>query len=277
MISRYKLIAISMITLGILLAVIGFSSGGRWSIVKEENGFTVPTKNGLENNSYKLEAFTDLHVINDYGDVEILQADSFELETNVIKNTDVTYSLKDGTLTVETKSKRKSGISFGIGTFNSPSIKITIPKGAKLTSIVIDSNFGDTTLKGLDYKQLSLNEDYGDILLKNIVGEKTEITQSFGDLTLEQFTSNGFIVESEHGDIDIEGTLNGQSKITSSFGDASLHLQNKKREVGYELKTNFGDITVNDSSQNSKVSQLLAGENQLNVSLSHGDLELSLK
>ncbi|MFJ7406637.1 MULTISPECIES: DUF4097 family beta strand repeat-containing protein [unclassified Lysinibacillus] len=277
MISRYKLIALSMITLGILLAVIGFSSGGRWFILQEDNGFTVPAKNGLENNFYALEAFTDLHINNDYGDVVILQSDSYTLESNVMKNTDVTYSIKDGTLTVETKSKRKNGMTIGIGTFKSPSIKITVPKDTKLNSIVIDSNFGDTTLKGFQYKQLSLNEDYGDILLKNIAGEKTEIIQSFGDLTLEQFKSNGLVVESEHGDININGTLNGQSKITSSFGDATLHLDNKKSDVGFELNTSFGDISVNDSSQNSKVSQLLAGENQLSVSLSHGDVDLSLK
>jgi len=277
MISRYKLIALSMITLGILLAVIGFSSGGRWIIIQDDHGFTVPDKNGFKHDSYTLEAFTDLHVNNDYGDVEILQSDSYTLETNVMKNTDVTYSIKNDTLTVETKSKRKSGMSIGIGSFKSPSITITIPKDVKLNSIVIDSNFGDTVLKGLHYEQLNLNEDYGDILLKNITGEKTEITQSFGDLTLEQFNSNGFVVESEHGDINIKGTLNGQSKITSSFGDASLHLDNKKSDVGFDLKTSFGDISVNNSSQNSKVSQLLAGENQLSVSLSHGDLEVSLK
>ncbi|MFJ7647839.1 DUF4097 family beta strand repeat-containing protein [Lysinibacillus sp. NPDC097279] len=277
MISRYKLIALSMITLGILLAVIGFSSGGKLNIVQEGNGFTVPAKNGLENNFYTLEAFTDLHINNDYGDVEILQSDSYSLETNVLKNTDVTYSIKDGTLTVETKSKRKSGMSIGIGSWKSPSIKITVPKDTKLNSLVIDSNFGDTILKDFHYKQLNVKEDYGDILLKNITGEKTEIIQAFGDLTLDQFNGNGFIVESEHGDININGTLNGQSKIASSFGDTSLHLDNNKSDIGFELKTSFGDITVNDSSQNSKVSQLHAGENQLSISLSHGDIELSLK
>ncbi|MFJ7667231.1 DUF4097 family beta strand repeat-containing protein [Lysinibacillus sp. NPDC097195] len=277
MTSRYKLIALCIITLGILLAVIGFSSGGRWTIVQGDDGFSVPGKNGLDHNTYSLEAFTDLRIDNDYGDVEIIQSDSYSLETNVMKNTDVTYSLNDGTLTVETKSKRKSGISLGLGTMTTPSIKITVPKDANLTSINIDSNFGDTILKGLQYKQLSLTGDYGDILLKNSIGEHTEIIQSFGDLTVAQLLSNGFVVESEHGDIDIAGTLNGQSDITSSFGDTSLQLDNKKSDVGYELKTSFGEVTVNDEDYSSKTSQLHEGDNQLSVSLLHGDLELSLK
>lgn len=277
MTSRHKLIALTIITLGILLAVIGFSSGGRWSIVQEGSAFTVPAKNGLAHHAYTLDAFTDVRIHNDYGDVEIIQSDSYSLETNVLKNTDVTYSLKDGTLTVETKSKRKSGISLGLGTMATPSIKITVPKEANLTSIIIDSNFGDTILKGLQYKQLSLTGDYGDILLKNSMGEQTEIIQSFGDLTVAQLLSNGFVVESEHGDIDIDGTLNGQSDITSSFGDTSLNLKNKKSGIGYELKTSFGEVTVNDEDHGGKTSQLHEGDNQLNVSLLHGDLELSLK
>ncbi|AHN21326.1 DUF4097 family beta strand repeat-containing protein [Lysinibacillus varians] len=276
MTSRHKLIAFSMITLGILLAVVGFTSGGKWVIVKGDNGFSVPSNNGLEKNSHTLEAFSDIHVINNYGDVEILQGDSYTLETNVVKNTDVSYSMDNGTLTVETKSKGKNGVTFGIGTFKTPSIIITVPKDAKLNSVIVDSDFGDTMLQGLHYQQLSIKGDYGDILLQNITSDKTEITQAFGDLTLEQFISNGFVVESEHGEIDIEGTLNGQSQITSNFGDTTLDLQNKKSELGFELKTSFGEITVNDREHNSKASQPLEGHNQLNASLSHGDLELSL-
>lgn len=276
MTSRHKLIAFSMITLGILLAVIGFTSGGKWVIVKGDNGFTVPSNNGLEKNAHSLKAFTDIHVVNNYGDVEILQGDAYTLETNVVKNTDVSYSMDNGTLTVETKSKGKTGVTFGIGNFQTPSIIITVPKDAKLNSLIVDSDFGDTMLTGLHYQQLTIKGDYGDILLQNITGEKTEITQAFGDLTIEQFNSNGVVVESEHGEIDIEGTLNGQSQITSNFGDTTLDLQNKKSELGFELNTSFGEITVNDREHNGKASQLLEGNNQLNVSLSHGDLDLSL-
>ncbi|MNH23719.1 hypothetical protein D3C79_836290 [compost metagenome] len=75
----------------------------------------------------------------------------------------------------------------------------------------------------------------------------------------------------------MDGTLNGQTTITSSFGDATLHLQNKQSEIGYELKTSFGDVSINDEEQSGTVTQLNKGDHQLNVSLSHGDLDVSLK
>ncbi|MBG9452794.1 hypothetical protein ABE61_01500 [Lysinibacillus sphaericus] len=277
MTSRHTHIAITMIAFGMLLALVGYFSGGKWSFVLTDEGIQLPESNKLVNNSYKLDDFTNLNVINNYGDVEIVTSDHYALETNVIKEDDVTYSIKDHTLTVETKSKKKNGFEFGFGNFRSPSIKIYVPSDVKLKTVVLDSNFGDTTIRGLKYHELNLIEDFGDIILKDTTGEKTEITQSFGDMKLQQFSSNGFVAESEHGDINIDGTLNGQSNITSDFGDTTLHLQNKKSELGFELETDFGDLTVDKKDQNGKVSQLYKGDNQLKVTLSYGDLQLTLK
>lgn len=277
MTSRHTHIAITMIAFGILLAIVGYFSGGKWSIELTDEGFQLPENNNLVNNSYKLDDFTNLNVINHYGDVEIVTSDRYALETNVIKDDDVTYSIKDNTLTVETKVKKKNRFQFGLGSFRTPSIKIYVPSDIKLKTVVLNSNFGDTTIRGLNYQELNLIEDFGDILFKDTTGSKTEITQSFGDLKLQQFSSNGFVAESEHGDINIDGTLNGQSTITSDFGDATLHLQNKKSELGFELQTDFGDLTVDNADQNSKVSQSYNGDNQLKATLSHGDLQLRFK
>lgn len=277
MTSRHTHIAITMIAFGILLALVGYFSGGKWSLVLTDEGIQLPENNTLLNNSYKLDDFTNINVINHYGDVEIVASDRFALETNVIKDNDVTYSIKDHTLTVETKSKKKNGLQIGFFSFGNPSIKIYVPSDVTLKTVVLNSNFGDTTIRGLNYQELTLTEDFGDIIFKDTTGDKTEITQSFGDIKLQQFSSNGFVVESEHGDINIDGTLNGQSTITSNFGDTTLRLQNKIGELGYELQTDFGDLTVDKKEQNSKVSQSYNGENQLKATVSHGDLQLTLK
>ncbi|OXS76064.1 hypothetical protein B1B04_03450 [Lysinibacillus sp. KCTC 33748] len=277
MTSRHTHIAITMIAFGILLALVGYFSGGKWSLVLTDEGIQLPENDTLLNNSYKLDDFTNINVINHYGDVEIVASDRFALETNVIKDNDVTYSIKDHTLTVETKSKKKNGLQIGFFSFRNPSIKIYVPSDVTLKTVVLNSNFGDTTIRGLNYLELTLTEDFGDIIFKDTTGDKTEITQSFGDIKLQQFSSNGFVVESEHGDINIDGTLNGQSTITSNFGDTTLRLQNKIGELGYELQTDFGDLTVDKKEQNSKVSQSYNGDNQLKVTVSHGDLQLTLK
>lgn len=277
MMSRHTHIAITMIAFGILLALVGYFSGGKWSFVLTDEGIQLPESNKLVNNSYKLDDFTNLNVINHYGEVEIVTSDRYALETNVMKDDDVTYSMKDHTLTVETKGKKKNGFQFGFGSFRNPSIKIYVPSDVKLKTVVLNSNFGDITIRGLNYQELTLIEDFGDILFKDTTGDKTEITQSFGNIELQHFSSNGFVAESEHGDINIDGTLNGQSTITSNFGDTTLHLQNKKDELGYELQTDFGDLIVDNEDRNSKVSQSYIGENQLKATISHGDLQLTLK
>lgn len=277
MTSRHTHIAITMIAFGVLLALVGYFSGGKWSFVLNDEGIQLPENNTLINNSYKLDDFTNLNIYNHYGDVEIVTSDRYALETNVINDDDVTYSIKDNTLTVETKAKKKNGLRFGFGNFKSPSIKIYVPSDVILKTVVLDSNFGDTTISGLKYQELNVIEDFGDILFKDTTGDKTEITQSFGDMKLQQFSSNGFVAESDQGDINIDGTLNGQSTITSNFGDATLHIQNKKSELGYEFETDFGDLSVDQKDQNGKVSQLYKGDNQLKVTLSYGDLQVRFK
>jgi len=277
MMSRHTHIAMTMIAFGILLALVGYFSGGKWSFVLNDEGIHVPKNNNLVNNSYELNDFTSINIVNDYGDVEIVTSDRYALETNVVEDDDITYSIKDNTLTIETKGKKKNDLQLGFGSFNTPSITIYVPADVKLNTVVLNSNFGDTTIRDLNYQQLNLTGDYGDIILKNTTGDKTEITQSFGDMKLQQFSSNGFVVESENGDINIDGTLNGQSTITSNFGNTTLDLQNKKSEIGYELNTDFGNLTVDKKEQNGNVSQSYKGDHQLKATISHGDLVLTLK
>jgi len=278
MTSKNTLIAMTMIALGILLVVVGYFSGGRWFFIKDEDGLHIPTNNTLVSQSHDLDAFTSINIVNDYGDINIIASDSdYKLEANVLEQQDVTYHIENGTLTIEAKAKKKNRMQFGFISFSTPSIKIYVPADKQLDMIVIDSQFGDTTLQGLHYQQLNLFQDYGDITFTNTTGEKTEIAQDFGDLTLQQYSSNGINIESKHGDINIDGTLNGQTTITSSFGDATLHLQNKQSDIGYALNTSFGDVSINDEEQSGTVTQLNKGDHQLNVSLSHGDLDVSLK
>ena len=278
MTSKNTLLAMTMIAFGILLAVVGYFSGGRWLLIKDEDGLHVPGNNTLVNQSHDLDAFTSINIVNDYGDISIIANDSnYKLEANVLEQQDVTYHIENGTLTIEAKAKKKNRMQFGFASFSSPSIKLYVPADKKLDMIVIDSKFGDTALQGLHYQQLNLIQDYGDITFTNTTGEKTEVAQDFGDLTLQQYSSNGINIESKHGDINIDGTLNGQTTITSSFGDATLHLQNKQSDIGYALNTSFGDVSINDEEQSGTVTQLNKGDHQLNVSLSHGDLDVSLK
>ena len=272
-----KQIAGSMIVVGIVLAMIGFASGGKWFILRSDAGFHVPNNQSLISKSYELDEFTNINLSNKHADIEILPSDNYGLELNSFETSDVTYAVKDGTLTVEAKNTKDNAITIGFRSFKTPTITIFVPKDTLLSNIELDSSFGDINLEQLNYQQLKLFVSHGDISFRNIVAGHTEITQSFGDLALEQFSSDSLIAENEHGDIDIIGELNGESTITSSFGDIDLELLNRESELGLDLNTNFGDITLNNKSIEGDFSQSQVSDNQLKISITHGDLELSLK
>ncbi|MCH7323255.1 DUF4097 domain-containing protein [Solibacillus sp. MA9] len=277
MINRLKLIAGSMIAIGIVFTIIGFASGGRWFILVDSAGFHVPSEQSLISQSYELEAFKNIIVTNEHADIEIIQSDSFSLELSTYKMTDVMYSVKGDTLTVESNNQKNNAMTLGVGPFKTPSIKIYVPKDALLSNITLKSSFGDVNLQQLNYEQLNLDVRHGDISFNNIKAGHTEIINAFGDITLQQFTSASLIVESEHGDIEVDGELNGNTTVTSSFGDVELILVNNKENFGFKLNTSFGDITVDGEEYNGKISKLYEGDNQLEVLLSHGDLKLTLK
>ena len=272
-----KQIAGSMIVIGIVLAIIGYASGGKWFFTINNNGFQVPKEQSFVTNLYELDPFTSINIDIEHGDVEILPSDSYSIEVSSFESADVTHEVKSGTLTVDAKKSKDNGITIGFGSFETPTIKIYVPKDAKLSNIALDSSFGDVNLEHLNFQKLNLIVKHGDLSMENIVSAHTEITQSFGDISLQQFSSTSFVAESEHGDIEIDGELKGKSTITSSFGDIDLQLLNKESELGLDLNMNFGEISFNDQSIEGDFSQSHNGDNQLQVSLSHGDLDLSLK
>ena len=141
-----KQIAGSMIVIGIVLAMIGFASGGKWFILKSDAGFQVPKNQSLVSNSSELDAFTNIHLSNKHGDIHILPSDHYAIEVDSFKTTDVTYAVKDGTLTVEAKNAKDNAITIGFRSFNTPTITIYVPRDAKLSSIEIDTGFGDISL-----------------------------------------------------------------------------------------------------------------------------------
>lgn len=102
----------TIIALGVLLALVGYFSGGRWFIIKDEDGIHVPGSNKLVSESYNLDKFTSINIANDYGDITVVATeDQYKLETNVLEQQDVSYRIENGTLQIETKAKKKTGLN----------------------------------------------------------------------------------------------------------------------------------------------------------------------
>lgn len=274
---QMKKIAVSMIAVGILFAIIGFASGGKWFILKGDSGFYVPQNQNFESKTFELEPFTNLNVSIGYGDVEIVPSNRFALEINANETSDITHEVKGDTLTINSDKTGGNTISIGIQSFQSPSIKLHVPKDTVLSNITLHASLGDVSFRQVSYKKLNLLIDYGDITFENVVANQTEITNSLGDVSLKNFSSKKLVLDSEKGDVAIEGILNGKTNITASLGDVTLDLENNKSELGYVLKTGLGDLTFNNEEHGSKLTQLYDGNNQLAVSLSLGDLDVSLK
>lgn len=103
-------VALCLVAAGIILMFIGYNLGGFKSIKVTNQGFSTFSfdTDDLANDEKQLTAFKDIDLKLDYGDVEIINGDSYYIEANYNKKSDnLSYVVEGDTLTVKNKSERK--------------------------------------------------------------------------------------------------------------------------------------------------------------------------
>lgn len=212
----------------------------------------------------------------------------------------------------EQKSDPKFLLNITITSIPQPVVKIYVPKDAKFSDILIVNNFGDIRLGEMKVDKMDILSTDGDIIIKDlqsndltienqfgdITGSKiktvnlqvemndgdavfddldassTVFNNEFGDLTFRNIMTHGLALKSNDGDIDIQGMLFGKSQIHSSFGDITLKLLNKESELSYSIRTDFGDISVNDNEYENKATNKTNTEHELDIDSNDGDVQI---
>lgn len=308
-------IASCMIVIGIIFGVAGFSAGAELSIANTKDGIKVIKKEDRIKEEFSLPIFTNMKIDLRDTDIEIIPSNEYKLEIERLKWTEVSHEIENGTfvLTDEQKSAPVFLMNLSFTNIPNPLIKIYIPREAefsvislvnkfgdiRLDEMIVDkmeilSNDGDVSIKDLQSNELTIQNEFGDItgsnvkavdlqvemkdgdaLFDSIVATTTVFNNKFGDITFRDFTSQGLTVKSNDGDIDIQGSLFGKSFINSSFGDINLKLSNKESELSYNIRSDFGDISVNDNKYENKATNQKNIDHQLDIVSKDGDVQVA--
>lgn len=210
------------------------------------------------------------------------------------------------------KSGPKFFLNLTLTSTPQPAIKIYVPKDAKFSDISLVNKFGDIRLvemivdkmdiyandgdiviKDLQSDELTIENGFGDITGSKVKTERlhveindgdaefngieaasTVFNNKFGDITFREFTSQELSMKSNDGDIDIQGKLLGNSVIHSSFGDIDLKLSNKESELSYNIRNQFGDISINDNNFEAKATHKANTEHKLDIVSNDGDVQV---
>jgi hypothetical protein len=170
----------------------------------------------------------------------------------------------------------------------------------------IHTSYGDCKVNNLKGK-LDLNTSYGDINMNNLEGNML-IKSGYGDIELKTLSNGAYTIDTRYGDVianeakgqiainaksgdiklkSVEGTLNlsstygdilgsgidvvGPLNLSTSSGDIDFQVNDAASKFQFDLRSGFGDVSVNKSDLNIKsASTLQAGQGNTKITAKSG-------
>lgn len=245
---RIWYIVISLIAIGLLLMIIGFTMGAKRGVYINGTGIHM-----IDNKTYKVEKF-DLEQINTievdvkYIDVEVYQSDNYTLE--IAKDTEesnIKWNLNNGKLEIVEASKfnlKLFNIDFGfIDGIKKRYIKIGIPENETLQNINLKTNSADVKIENIYVDTLNINNKYGKVQIDDTKLTKLEVNMNSGNLSLRNIETDTIGLKNKYGDI----KLNNVNTKDSDFELNSGHIQLKDYKTdNLKIDAKYGNVKIED-------------------------------
>ncbi|MFS0784668.1 DUF4097 family beta strand repeat-containing protein [Bacillus sp. 1P06AnD] len=211
--------------------------------------------------------------------------------------------------------KARFSLNFGLSASNQAKIKIYVPKEQMINQFTLINKYGDTSINGLSSQKLSVESNDGDLallnistnslsianeygdsvvknvstndfsiagndgdmLIQNLNAMKATVSNKYGDIAIRQVNSKGLTINSTDGDLSLSGSLKGMTEINSDYGDVWVKPTNNQKSLGYQLKTQYGDIIVNNKPFEGTVTSSEHNKDMLTVKAQDGDIALKFQ
>lgn len=265
---------------GLLLSVLGWVFGGRFNGIGYQpgKGLTVYSANSYgasgegpsvhSDTINDLEAFTSLDIKLDYADITIQPSDHYGLEYQLVAWNPPVIEAKDGQLIVrDGKRNNVSQVNFLSGynmVFSGswPSAKeyvtIYVPADTHFTSLYVSTSSGATKISGLQAKELTMVNDYGDVSLSDITCANMDMKLSSGKFKAENLKGDSLKVSNDYGDCSLE---NSAFTAATDFSLSSGKLKIKDSSLGlFTADSDYGDIDLNEISASDASLKLSSGD-----------------
>ena len=211
------------------------------------SGKTVTIYNDSGNISLDSCTSYDLHLETDYGDIQ--------LDNAAVKNaSDMT--LDSGILTIKNSALGTARITNDSGTIFLAQVT---GKSLEATSEYGDISLTDTQLS--DNAVLTL--DSGNLSADTSSVKKISVKNDSGSISLNQFSSENADFMLSYGDLDLIATKLGSLSCKSENGDVAIQLPDKFDSYGFNLLTEYGDISLPSGKADGIVSDADYGDIQL--------------
>lgn len=250
----------------------------------------------------ELGPFTGIELSVEACDVELAAGDRYALEYEGLTAAPDFSVGGDGVLRFTTAADKENyilllnGLSLSVGNINGGlgTVRIYCPANAALNGVSIDNSVGDVDISGINCGDITVKADSGGINIQWLTAGNVTVENDAGDVRADSLNVGGFTLDSDYGDIDIVGlnagtvtvssgygdtelrnfTVTEKADITSDYGDVKLFLRDGGDGYGLDLRTDFGDVTVNGKNYGSSSAGMYAPTGiPIRVYTAYGDIE----
>lgn len=249
--NKRKLINISLglMAAGAVLTAIGFAAGGRPGVVLSNKGFvsTSEYSKPIVFEKKEIGSFKNVNLhLGSYADVKVLPSkdDKFYLEYQLDGSfSKPTHSISGDTFTFTQKNGIGPFVAFHFESISSDEayVNLYVPENTTLNSFTLYNDSGDVSLKGLKSEDTEITIEYGEADIKDCTFDSLSLTVDSGDTKLHNIAAGSLIFSSEYGSADISNYNGKTAVITMDSGDVNMELSAMER---LECNSEYGDIDV---------------------------------
>ena len=191
-------------------------------------------------NEDNMKAFQSIKLnLEDNVDCYIKEGDEYSVTGNFKdKDYKVECKMENDTLMIKEYSNKKWERNYKN---NTSYFTITVPKGAILSQVVMDSVSSNMTVNGLQIKNGTVDLVSGDFEYRNTSFDDLTVDTISGDVIGDVWKGNQLDIDVISGDIDFNQIINGVVKINSTNGDISI---SSVEGADLSSEVTSGDITI---------------------------------
>ncbi|MDR1712732.1 MAG: DUF4097 domain-containing protein, partial [Coriobacteriales bacterium] len=258
------IVSLVLILVGGVLAGTGWALGGARSVALTSSGPVVNNPANLIQVDEHYSKITSIDFDVDVMELHLQPGEEFALSGSYYDNNgalEITES--NGKLSVQLNRNTYGtsilnfnwGLGFnGIGEYNSQTLTLTYPANSKFTSVILNSDYGDIEISGLNANSLSLDMDAGSFIGENIKVDSLDAYLDFGDFTINNLdVTNTATLELNSGQLssDDGGITVGELEATLDLGDIDIDELTVKNSGNLTLSAgalNINKVEANDLS-----------------------------
>jgi hypothetical protein len=302
---RWIITGFFIIALGAVLLFIGATNNGQNRIFFRNGHFEVPQVGTVNR---QLTAFQSARLNIDGADVEIKEGTKYSISGTIADKAALKVSQSGKELVIKYQGEPNAANYYSVGFAKhiSQKLVITVPAGAKLTTIATTGSGSDVTMSSLKAKSVAINSTDSAIRMSKVTAGKLVIESDNTSVVLSAVTTQNTSLSTQSADVQVNQSMLGQALLTmtrgaltaqdSTFNQTVAQLTNtdvttsgqtwqgvntvsikngnfsavRNTVSGYQLQVTNGTLTVRDNSYTGSYNENDTATDRLGVVVTDG-------